>query len=290
MNEEKQIMNKAKHIKMIALDLDRTTLREDGTIPMRTADALNRAGEQGIQTVIATGRVLDALPESLSMLKYVKYYICSNGAAVFRLNGRGSCPELLHEKCLEPEAVETMTDLVKDAGLMFESFTGGQAYIGKDYYEKVEKGLIMYRGRDYVLKTRRPVDDIFGFTIKHRDKIENLNVFFPNQEEKNRFQPLLAAIPDATLTSSVPSNYELGGKGVSKGAALRFLMDLEGISSEELMAAGDSPNDITMLELAGVSVAVDNAEESVKQVCSYIVSSNEDAGVGEAVEKFVLGE
>ena len=67
-------------------------------------------------------------------------------------------------------------------------------------------------------------------------------------------------------------------------------MELEGVKPENLMAAGDSPNDITMLELAGVSVAVGNAEESVKSVCSYVAPTNEDAGVGEAVERFVLGE
>ena len=274
------------NIKMIALDLDRTTLRDDGTIPERVAAALNRAGELGVHTVIATGRVLDALPDALSELEYVKYYICSNGAAIFELDG--DRPVLIYEKCLEPDAVEMMTGYVREAGYMFESFTDGRAYIGKNYYDLVGKGLIGYRGRDYVLRTRTPVDDIFGFTLKHKDRIENLNVFFRTQKEKDAFRPLLSAIPDSTLTSSIPSNYELGGMGVSKGAALRFLMDREGIHPEDLMAAGDSPNDITMLELAGLSVAVSNAEDSVKRVCRYIAPSNEDGGVGEAVERFVL--
>ena len=69
---------------------------------------------------------------------------------------------------------------------------------------------------------------------------------------------------------------------------MKYLMDEEGISSENLMAAGDSPNDITMLKLAGISVAVGDAEDQVKQVCSYIAPSCEEAGVGEAVERFVL--
>ena len=280
-------------IRMIALDLDRTTIREDGTLPERTADALNRAGEQGTVIVIATGRVLDALPDSLSKLEYIKYYICSNGAAVFRLKRACSGKpaedaELLYEKCLDPGAVKTMTEYVRDAGYMFESFTEGCAYIGKDYYDLVDKGAIEFRGRDYVVNTRRPVEDIFAFTLNHKERIENLNVFFPTQEEKANFRPLIEAIPNSTLTSSLPTNYELGGKGVSKGAALKYLMDIEDIGPENLMAAGDSPNDITMLELAGVSVAVDNAEPSVKRICTYIAPPCEDAGVGEAVERFVL--
>lgn len=309
-------MNKNK-ISMIALDLDRTTLREDGTIPERTVSALNRAGELGTDIVIATGRVFDALPAALGELRYIRYYICSNGAAVFRAkSGSGDSEgryeenedhaecsgedlpgkpdldsvEILMERCLDPAAVEKMVGYVRDAGLMFESFTAGRAYIGRDYYDMVDRGLLMYRSRDYVINTRRPVDDIFGFTLDNKERIENLNVFFPTQEEKAAFRPLLESIPNSTLTSSVPSNYELGGQGVSKGAALSFLMELEGVKPENLMAAGDSPNDITMLELAGVSVAVGNAEESVKSVCSYVAPTNEDAGVGEAVERFVLGE
>ncbi len=273
-------------IRMIALDLDRTTLKEDGTIPERTVRALNEAGERGVQIVIATGRVRDALPSSLRGIKHISYYLCSNGASVFREDDGEK--KLIYDKCLAAEAVELMTGYVREKGYMFESFTEGSAYIGRDWYEKVDKGLVMFRGRDYVLSTRIPVDDIYGFTLEHKERIENLNVFFPSQEEKEKFRPLLAAIPEATLTSSVPSNYELGGKGVSKGDALKIVLDREDITSDELMAAGDSPNDISMLKLAGLSVAVANAEEPVKEVCSFTVPSNEDAGVGYAVEKYVL--
>ena len=288
-------MTEKHDIRMIELDLDRTTVRADGTIPERNVAALNEAGKQGAEIVIATGRVLDALPRSLSLLDHIKYYICSNGAAVFRIDkadplsgGSAVNVELLFEKCLEPEAVEAMTEYVRGKGYMFEAFTGGRAYIGKDYYDLVDKGLLMYRSRDYVISTRTPVDDIFSFTNEHKDRIENLNVFFPTQKEKEESRPVLAAIPDSTLTSSIPSNYELGGMGVSKGAALKYLMDIEGLTSENLMAAGDSPNDITMLKLAGIAVAVENAEEVVKQVCDHIAPPCEDAGVGEAVERYVL--
>lgn len=292
---------------MIALDLDRTTLREDGTIPERVAVALNEAGRMGAMTVVATGRTFDALPASLSSLEYVKYYICSNGAAVFGSKKydkdaevstvmnrtapekpRREDVEMLYEKCLDPTAVETMVGYVKEKGYMFESFTDGHAYIGRDFYELVDAGLLMYRSREYVVNTRTPVDDIFEFTLGHKERIENLNVFFPSQKEKDAFRPLLAAIPNATLTSSVPSNYELGGEGVSKGAALEFLMDLEGITASELLAAGDSPNDITMLKLAGCPVAVANAEEPVKEAACYIAPSNEEGGIADAVQKYVL--
>lgn len=271
-------------IKMIALDMDRTTLDGNGKMTDETFQVLEEAGKRGAVVVVATGRVYSALPEVVHRLSPVKYFICSNGGSVFDA-GTG---EILMEKCLDPAAVDTAVELVSERGYMFESFTEGKAYIGQDYYDLVKDGKLLYRTREYVMNTRIPVDDIFGFTLEHRERIENLNVFFPSQEEKALFRDKLASVKNAVLTSSFPSNYELEGEGVSKGAALSFVMDREGISRENLMAAGDSPNDISMLELAGLSVAVENAEEPVKKASIYIAPPNTEDGVAHAIRKFVL--
>lgn len=271
-------------IKMIALDLDRTALKDHRTMTDVTIDALERAGDLGVEIVIATGRVFDALPDVVHDLSCVKYFICSNGATVFDAETH----EIIYEKCLEPKAVETMVYYVKERGYMFESFTEGFAYIGRDYYDKVCDGKLLYRSREYVIDTRTPVDDIFSFTLDHKDRIENLNVFFPTPEEKEKARVYLNAIPRSVLTSSFPSNLELEGEGVGKGAALSFLMEKDHISPDGLLAAGDSPNDLSMLELAGIPVAVANAEQVVKDAAAYIAPSNVEDGVADAISKFVL--
>ena len=86
-------------IKMIALDLDRTTLKDHRTMTDVTIDALERAGRLGVDIVIATGRVFDALPDVVHALSCVKYFICSNGATVFDAKTH----EIIYEKCLEPQ-------------------------------------------------------------------------------------------------------------------------------------------------------------------------------------------
>ena len=273
-----------KDIKMIAIDLDRTTLKDTKNISDANIEALERAGKAGVMVAIATGRVYDALPESVHSLSCVKYFICSNGASVFDARTH----EILFEKCLAPDAVKTMTEFVRAKNYMYESFTEGHAYIGRDYFDKVDRGELMYRTRDYVVTTRTPVDDIFEFTLDHRERIENLNVFFPTPEEKAQAVPVLAAIPNSVLTSSFPSNLELEGEGVSKGAALTYLMERENISAENLMAIGDSPNDISMLDLSGTPVAVENAEDPVKEAACYIAPSCYDDGVADAIHKYIL--
>ena len=272
------------NIKMIALDLDGTTLRNDKSLSEETRSALEDAGKAGIAIVIATGRTFSALPDSVFDLSCVKYYICSNGAAIYDAGTN----ELIFEKSLDPAAVTRMTELVKEKDYMFESFTEGKAYIGKDYYEAIKERTLPYRGRDYVLKTRIPVDDIYEFTLSHKENIENLNVFFPTQEEKHEFERLLAEIPNATLTSSFYSNLELEGFDVNKGNALKHVMGISGITASSLMAAGDSPNDLRMLELAGVSIAVENSVKEVKDAASHIVPSNDHDGVAYAIRNFAL--
>ena len=98
----------------------------------------------------------------------------------------------------------------------------------------------------------------------------------------------LLKLPDATITSSFRHNLEIGGATTSKAEALRRMRDIFGIKKEEMMAVGDSPNDMAMLMDAGLAVAVANAEDEVKAVAGYIAPSNHDDGVADAVERFVL--
>lgn len=78
--------------------------------------------------------------------------------------------------------------------------------------------------------------------------------------------------------------------GISKGVALKELMAELSLSSGDVMAIGDSDNDLSMLKLAGTPVAMANALESVKRQARYITRSNEEDGVGKAIEKYALGE
>jgi cobalamin-dependent methionine synthase I len=95
-------------------------------------------------------------------------------------------------------------------------------------------------------------------------------------------------VPDIEITGALRNNIEVNAKGVNKGRGLMILGELLGIHREEIMAVGDGSNDIAMLREAGLGVAMENAEEQVKQAADYITSSNEDEGAAKAIEKFAL--
>ena len=98
----------------------------------------------------------------------------------------------------------------------------------------------------------------------------------------------LIRLPEATITSSFDHNLEIGGATTSKADALRQMGKLLGIRQDEMMAIGDSPNDIAMLLESGTPVAVGNAKPEVKEIAKYIAPTNHEDGVADAIEKFVL--
>lgn len=132
------------------------------------------------------------------------------------------------------------------------------------------------------------MDNIFEFMLDNKKHIENINVNFEDISEKPAMKEILKTIPETTITTSFKHNLEIGGKTTSKAEALKQMSELLGIHQSEMMAIGDSPNDIAMLMASGMPVAVGNAEPEVKAIAKYIAPSNHEDGVADAVEKFVL--
>ena len=142
--------------------------------------------------------------------------------------------------------------------------------------------------RSYTMRTRNPVENILGFMEQHCEHIENINIQFGDQNEKVRMRKELQQISGITLTSSMANNIEIGGATTSKASGLAALSELTGVGLAEIMACGDSHNDMAMLAEAGFSVAMGNGADEVKELADYVAPSNEEEGVADAVERFVL--
>ena len=271
-------------IRMIGLDLDGTAL--DGS--RRFTDRLKRdfiiARQRGIHIVIATGRSICSLPPELYDTEGLEIAVTSNGARVIELCGK----KTIYINYISPLAIDVLRSTLMEQDANVEIFTAGRAYISRREYDGIVSGTIKTRSFDYVTATRKPVDDIFSMMHVYRDKIENISINYQNDEKKRIVQSILSEIPGITLTSSFALNNEIGGETTSKADALRFLMDRFGISADELMVCGDSPNDIAMIELAGIGVAMGNASSEVKNKADYVTAPNYDEGAALAIEKYAL--
>ena len=276
--------NSTRKIKMVALDLDGTTLRKDKSLAERTVKAFDAAIANGTEIVIATGRVFDALPESIMGYKGINYIINSNGATIRDVKRN----EIIYKNMMAPETVEMLIPLINYPGHRTEIFARGGAYVGQDEYDRLAAKEVKLPHEQYVLNTRIPVPDIFALMEEMKDDIENISVNFRDISEKKELYNKLKKIDDITVTSSFWFNVEVGGASTSKASAIDYLVNKLGIKQSEIMAVGDSENDSRIIEFAGVGVAMGNASDDVKNIADEITLTNEEDGVAVAIEKLVL--
>ena len=271
-------------IKLIALDLDGTTLTRNG-LTRRTKETLEEAIENGLDVVIATGRPYSALPETVKTIKGLEHIIISNGAHIVRpLTG-----EFLYSNYVEREAILRVRDMLMERNFPVEVFTEGRAYVDRELYEDVKKNGSTYLAARYILRTREPVERIYDFWYEHADAIENVNIQFEHQEDKAEMKSILEKAEGITLTSSTYHNLEVGGETTSKASALWQLCRMKGLTMENIMAFGDSPNDGTMIREAGIGVAMENATADILDDADITAPSNDDEGVAYTLRMLLLG-
>ncbi|MTL48593.1 HAD-IIB family hydrolase, partial [Turicibacter sanguinis] len=113
----------------------------------------------------------------------------------------------------------------------------------------------------------------------------------PNQDILNEVKAeIKAKCPHLEVVSSWKNNFEVMKKGSSKGEAVKQLTKYFNLTPDEVMCIGDSENDLSMIQFAGVGVAMGNATEDVKQAAQFITTSNKEGGVANAIEHFVLNQ
>lgn len=270
-------------IKVIAMDLDGTALNHQKQLTERTRAAIQNAAKSGIQIVVATGRTFSSLAPEVLAMPEITCAITSNGAVVNRIPDGAV---LLHNYP-NPETVSEIAGMIQKEKIDTEVCTGGQAYIGQSYYDRVLEGKTN-RDVQYVKTTRHPVPDIYQFLFEHRGAIENINLNFKTLEEKQQWQQRFQKLPGVTPTSSFLFNVELGGATTSKAHALQALLDEWQMTSQQVMAFGDSENDLGMIQMAGIGVAMANGMEEVKQAADLLAESNEEDGVAKIIEQLIV--
>ncbi|WP_165445285.1 Cof-type HAD-IIB family hydrolase [Bacilliculturomica massiliensis] len=285
--ERKKPRGEETDIKLIALDMDGTLLNEQGVLSEKSRRTLERAMEKGVHVVIATGRVYSALPRDVVEVPGIEYAITSNGANLLRLADMTT----LYSNLLERESVEKIMHIMEDPSIMTEVFFDHGVYAERRCLSNLEEfGIVTEKSKRYTLSTREPVDSVLELIRSNETRLENINLIFKDMEKRRQVWNELEQLGDITVTSSMPYNLELGGATTSKADALAHLAGILGVEREQIMACGDSVNDLAMLNFAGFSVAMENGAEPVRKAADFITKSNGEDGVAYAIETFALKE
>ena len=154
-------------------------------------------------------------------------------------------------------------------------------------YVRMEAFIQDPRGNRMVQELRRPVEDFRSFIRRENRPLQKIQMFFKDMDRRREeLEHLSRIFPDMAVSSSISNNIEINDKLATKGEALGFLCRHLGIGIEETMSFGDGSNDLSMIQAAGIGVAMANAEESLKAAADYVTVSNDEDGVAKAIEKF----
>lgn len=269
-------------IKLIATDMDGTILDSQGLLDLpRLEKILDRLEEKGIRFVIATGNEIHRVRQLLGHLTDRVVLIVANGAKIFENN------QLIQVETWDDELVEKALTFFEGQEcqnqFVITSMNGGFVKEGTiftqlDKFMTPEMIELFYQRMNFVEELH---PELFGGVLKMslvvgEDRTDQVQEDF-NQVFNGRVQ-------------AVSSGYgclDIIQDGIHKAWALQELLKRWNIKSEEIMAFGDSENDVEMLELAGISYAMENADEKAKAVATDIAPANSQGGVYQVLEAWL---
>lgn len=268
-------------IKLITIDIDDTLVNTAKQVTPRVKAALNEATAQGVKVVLTTGRPLPGVQEYLDELglnnRDDQYAVTYNGGVVQTTSGKAlGGQELSYDDYL------TLREVANDLGAYLQVETLDAAYTTDDtinYWASRENFLIKMPLHVTDMAEMDPNDHYVKF------------MFIGDEADVDRWREALPqAIRDKYyIVKSTPQHLEFMHKDAAKGSGLLALAELLGIDRSETMALGDQQNDLTMIEAAGLGVAMGNAVPEVKAIADVETTTQNEDGVGVAVEKWVLG-
>jgi Cof subfamily protein (haloacid dehalogenase superfamily) len=258
--------------RVVATDLDGTIVRSDGTISTRTRDALAAAEKAGAMVVLVTGRPTRWLRGVADATGHRGLAVCSNGAVVFDLHTE----HVVSAHPIDADSLRRVTAVLRaelpDLAFAVERVAEGFGH-EPSYHPRWDSGDALVADLESLIAT--PVVKLLA------------------RHEEMSADDLLArargVVDDRTATlthSSRDGLLEICAAGITKASTLMTLCDRQGVSAKDVLAFGDMPNDLPMLEWAGHSVAVANAHPSVRAAVDEIAASNDEDGVAQVLARW----
>ncbi|MBJ8325127.1 Cof-type HAD-IIB family hydrolase [Streptococcus pacificus] len=269
-------------IKLIAIDLDGTLLTDDHEIPKENIEAIHAAVKKGVKIVISTGRPMSGVRPIFEKLQLSEkeFVIINNGSSTYET----SRWQLIDYFNLTDKDVTSLYQLVeKETDIQLTIFDED------GYYFVLAENPLPVVTFDANIVFVKPTP-ITLEQLLERHKINFQGMYLAEPAVLDNFQKKYEAELSSRYSTVRSQNYifETLPKGATKASALMKLIEELNISKEEVMAIGDGNNDIEMLEMAGISVAMGNAGEAVKKAAKYQTDSNNNNGLAKAINKYIL--
>ncbi|EPI01065.1 Cof-like hydrolase [Enterococcus faecalis 13-SD-W-01] len=287
-------------IKLIASDMDGTLLDAHMGISEENAEAIRFAMSRGVEFMVATGRNYQEARSALDEAEIDCAMITLNGAQVYDKKGNS-----LFTVAIPSQQAEMILDILDEHQIYYEVATNKGLY-SESQSKRIEsfasmvashlphltyKMAIAMASANLELLHINYVESIRD--LIYEEPIEVLKIICFHTEGPKILGPVgkqIDELGDLAVTSSGQNNIEINHRNAQKGIAVAHVANDRGITLDEVMTIGDNFNDVSMLQLAGVSFAMGNAEIDVKEYAKYITDTNLESGVGKAILRAIAEE
>jgi Cof subfamily protein (haloacid dehalogenase superfamily) len=265
--------------KLLVVDIDGTLLGREGSISAEDREALAEARRSGIKVCLSTGRATQACLPIINQLSLDGYHIFFDGALVSNLSDE------IYAKPLDRRVVKEAVEFVQRNDIYIELYSATHYFVEQEnwateihrQYFKLEPTVVDLTdlwNRERIIKV--------GLITHSPEEMAQARSFRLHFDRRLRFSVARSpAFPDVEFTNVLAPE-------VDKGKALSALASHMGVSLGEVVAIGDGTNDIPLLSLAGLAIAMGNAPDEVKAVAHHITLDVDHSGLAAAIKRFLL--
>jgi len=264
-------MEKARY-KLMAVDMDGTLLKSDGTISQTTEAAVKKAVAGGLVFVLCTGRPLQGVQRYIGQLGLSGPVITYNGAVIAD-SGSG---EILFSQDMDADDARAVWRAAVRKNTFVVVWSQNRLYVSEigeksAFYEEI---------------ARTKASLITDFEALADRGITKM-LWYDDPAALDAWQGEFADLRQTTAAKSRAYFLEFFSSKVSKAVAMQHLGQRLGISREEMIAVGDQVNDLPMIAYAGLGVAMGNAMDAVKAAAGYVTDDNDHEGVAKVIAEFI---
>lgn len=268
------------------IDIDGTLLDSKGNVSDATRACISKMKNKGIDVVINTGRIFK---EAASILRYAGLtapIISSNGAFIV---------DSTHKTVISKSILDMRLLKLLDLGRRYRASVGfsttGAFYCDESFFKLASDLNISWQMRDKKGLIDEPIgigSDGEWTTLIGSAEIVQCNFFSYETETIDEIYKDVMKRRELTVSSRSAHGIAFNGRGVSKGSGMRRYLDYYGIEIGKSFAIGDSDNDVSMIETAGLGVAMGNAQDVLLRKADYITATNDDDGFSRAVDELLF--
>ena len=278
-------MENKKKYKIVASDLDGTLLNKEQVVSEENFCAISEMKRLDVEFVPTTGRAMNEIDPALVESADIRYIITSNGAVVFDKNSE----KPIYTRYISRDSVRLIFEATRQCNVFIVAHEGAKTYFDKNKYNREflnKCGIDEYFG--YIISQHAEAIEDFESYLLSSDEVEMLAFFFELDEATLLCKHIFEDSKRLCVAHSNANYLEVYSSDAGKGKTLAAFADKLGVDIADVIAIGDSNNDSTMIETAGLGLAVANACDALKELADQTICDNSEHVAKYVLEHFII--